>query len=171
MFHIHYDDPVFQHGITNSLVTSMTMEAIFQDKKEELFQERESGDNLRAFKIAVEALQNSWYGGRITPPGQVPAMYIEDLSSNVGPQLKEVLSFPTRGSMRLSDDLWQSYLLTQPMWSVISGLAEAYNNVRRERGESVFLIEAWAYVNFLLRWFQGFVRTRDVVHQAARLLE
>src|SRR5690606_7651195 len=74
-----------------------------------------------------------------------------------------VLSFPTRGKLRMSDDLWQSYLFTQPMWSVISGLAEAYNNVRRERGDSNAVREAWTDVHFLLRWFQGFVRSSELV--------
>jgi len=49
------------------------------------------------------------------------------------------------------------------MWSVISGLAEAYNNVLRARGESGAETAAWSFVHFLLRWFQGFVRSSDVV--------
>ena len=151
-FQIHYDDPVFQHGITNSLVKSMTMEVILQAKPVTIFDE-----NLYSFKKAVELLQTAWYG-----EGGIPPVY-EDKHSDVGPQLKEVLSFPTHGKLRMSDDLWQSYLLTQPMWSVISGLAEAYNNVLRARGESGAETAAWSFVHFLLRWFQGFVRSSDVV--------
>ena len=156
MFQIHNDDQVFQHGITNSLVRSMTMEVIFKDK-DEWFREREFSTNLRVFKKAVVCLQTAWYGEEGIPP------VYEDTYSNVGRELKEVLSFPTHGKLRMSDDLWQSYLFTQPMWSVVSGLAEAYNNVRRERGESNAVREAWSYVHFLLRWVQGFVWSSELV--------
>jgi len=57
IFQIHYDDPVLQHGITNSLVKSMTMEVILQAKPVRIFDE-----NLYSFKKAVELLQTAWYG-------------------------------------------------------------------------------------------------------------
>jgi hypothetical protein len=134
----------------------MTMEVVYQGNSK-WSRDREMSENVRAFKLAVKALQDAWYRG------EVPPVYIEDENLNVGPELKEVLSFPTRGALRLSDDLWESYLLTQPTWSVVSGLAEAYNNVARERGESNALNEVWSYVHFLLRWFQAFVRKSQVV--------
>ena len=98
MFQIHNDDQVFQHGITNSLVRSMRMEVIFQDK-DEWFREKEFSTNLRVFKKAVVCLQTAWYGEEGIPP------VYEDTYSNVGRELKEVLSFPTHGKLRMSDDL------------------------------------------------------------------
>ena len=162
MFHILDKDPVFRHGITNSLVRSLTMEAIFQGE-DEWHNERVFAENLRVFKQAVEMLQVAWYDDGSS--GIIPLVYIEDKSSKAGPELKEILSFPTQGSLRLSDALWQSYLFTQPTWSVLRGLAKAFNSVRRERAKSGPLSQAWTCVDFLLEWFKDFVRTSPVVRR------
>ena len=168
MFQILDKDPVFRHGITNSLVRSLTMEAIFQGE-DEWHNERVFTENLRVFKKAVEMLQAAWYEGYDGSAGIIPLVYIEDKSSKAGPELKEILSFPTQGSLRLSDALWQSYLFTQPTWSVLRGLAKAFNNVRRERAKSGPLSQAWTCVDFLLEWFKDFVRTSPVVR--SKLIE
>jgi len=85
---------------------------------------------------------------------------------NASEELDELLSFDLfEKAPRGEEEVWRSWFIMRPTWSIIRNAIVAYNNVLSERGPSGDLRTAQRYVLTLVNWFQIFVRTDPTLHQ------
>jgi len=155
-------DPVFRHSSLNNLISSVTLHALFKNKRETIWDQPKVVNIIESYKGLAKALQRAWWGAEAPPLYRAGTMkYL-----NASEELDELLSFDLfEKAPRGEEEVWRSWFITQPTWSIIRNAIVAYNNVLSERGPSGDLRTAQRYVLTLVNWFQIFVRIDPTLHQ------
>lgn len=165
MLYINEDDPVFHHGLTNSLLNTMTLGVI--DERDPKFAELQFANFVDAYKILVMKLQRGWWAGNSGPP----LFYSSDPKyATASPELREILSFDVFGKERMSPAEWRTWFQRQPTWPVLRNAILAYDTVLEARRDSYNLQLARADLEFMVMWFQAFVRRYPSPHRQLREL-
>ena len=155
-------DPVFLHSTLNNLINSVTLQVLFKNKRETIWDQPKVVNIIESYKGLAQALQRAWWGAEAPPLYRAGDMkYL-----NASEELDELLSFDLfEKAPRGEEEVWRSWFITQPTWSIIRNAIVAYNNVLSEMGPSGDLRTAQRYVLTLVNWFQIFVRTDPTLHQ------
>lgn len=163
MLYINEDDPVFHHGLTNSLLNELTIAA---DDKDPSWTELQFVNFIDTYRIVVTKLQREWWDGSPSPPLFVAG---NPKYAAASPELMEILSFDvSSGKDALPNAVWRTWFLRQAAWPVLRNAIVAYNNVLGARGKSGNLEIARTHLTFLVSWFQRFVRRGAGPHQQLR---
>ena len=99
MLHINKDDPAFQHGITKSLLNSVTLEVLFftekgKQSKQTIWDQPQVVELVQAYKEIARNLQFAWWGAEAPPVYKSGTMkYL-----NASEELDELLSFDVSSS-------------------------------------------------------------------------
>ena len=158
MLYINGDDPVFHHGLTNSLLNELTV-GVTTDK-DTSWTELQFVNFIDTYRIVVMKLQREWWDGSPSPPLFAAG---NPRYAAASPELMEISSLDA-----LPNAVWRTWFLRQAAWPVLRNAIVAYNNVLEARGKSDNLEIARTHLTFLVSWFQRFVRRSAGPHKQLR---